>query len=82
MTLPIAAGVTLELALRRPLMGLLELPLKLLKLFTQLSVRVTLGLLRLTASGLVLVLLARSVRIVLTALRRVVSLVRAPMLLA
>jgi hypothetical protein len=68
MTLPGAAGVMLELALRRPLMGLLELPLELLTSFAQLSIRVALGLLRFTASRLVRVLLARSVRIILTAL--------------
>ena len=82
MTLPRAAGVTLELALRRPLMGLLELPLELLTSFAQLSVRVALGLFRLTASRLVRVLLAHSVRVILTALQCVVSLVRAPMLFA
>ena len=82
MTLPGAAGVMLELARRRQLMGLLELLLGLLTLFAQLSVRVALGLLRLTASRLVRVLLARSVHVILTALRRVVSLVCAPMLFA
>ena len=82
MTLPGVAGVTLELALCRPLMGLLELPLKLLTSFVQLSVRVALGLFRITASRLVQVLLAHSVRTILTALRRVVSLVRAPMFFA
>ena len=82
MTLPRAAGITLELALLSFFMGLLELPLKLLTSLAQLSVGVALSLLRLTASRLVRVLLARSVCVILTALRRVVSLVRAPMLLA
>jgi replicative DNA helicase len=72
MTLPGAAGVTLELAPFRPPMGLLELLFKLLTSFAQLSVRVALGLLKLTASRLVQVLLARSVHVILTALRRVV----------
>ena len=68
MMLPRAAGNMLELAFLSFLVGLLKPLLELLTSPTQLSVGVALGLLRLMASRLVQVLLARSVRIVLTAL--------------